>query len=462
MSSFLFSEETIVAISSPFGMGGVAVIRCSGKDAISIVSKIFFKKNLEAFDWEKLKFRRMYYGIIAENTEIIDEVMMCVFKSPHSYTGEDIVEIYCHGSIYVQQKIVQLFIDNGARLANAGEFTVRAYLNGKINLSEAEAIGDLIHSETESAHKLAIQQLKGGYKILIDELRDQILNFASLLELELDFSEEDVEFANRKQLINLLQNAIQKLDELLNSFQMGNAIKTGIPVVILGKPNSGKSTLLNALLNEEKAIVSEIPGTTRDLIEDRMIINGILFRIIDTAGIREAQDTIEKIGIERAKQSIQKAMIVILLEDVNNRNESETNEYIQMIQSINPSAKLLRVLNKIDTCKNIEKTDNADTIYISAKEKINLDKVKEKLYQIVIDNGYQPHQPMVSNIRHYNELKSAKVFLEKALKDLSSNISSELIAEDLKFAIQHLSNITGKITSEDILTNIFSKFCIGK
>ncbi len=454
-------DDTIIAISSPYGMGGVAVVRCSGKRAFDITHSLFFKKDLSKWDFNKIAFRKMYYGIVAENNSIIDEVMVCFFQSPHSYTGEDVVEIYCHGSVYVQQKILQLYLNKGARLANPGEFTIRAYLNGKLNLSDAEAIGDLIHAETEAEHRLAIDQLKGGYKNLIEHLREQLLNFASLIELELDFSEEDVEFANRSQLVTLLQTAINDIEKLTESFQMGNAIKTGIPVVILGKPNAGKSTLLNALLNEEKAIVSEIPGTTRDLIEDKLIINGIAFRIIDTAGIREAKDEIEKIGIARAQQSIQKAMIVILLQDLSDASEQSTKEYIQMIYSLNPQVKILKVFNKIDKFKEI-KSQESDAIYISAKENIHIDLLKQKLFEIVLEKDYQPNRPMVTNVRHFNELNAAKQFLNKALHDLKNNVSTEFIAEDLKFAIQHLSNITGNITSEDILKNIFSKFCIGK
>lgn len=454
-------EDTIVGISSPPGIGAIAIIRSSGKNVFKIIQDIFYTKKNKPFSADKLQHKKMYYGLIVNKGNIIDEVMLCTFHQPHSYTGEDMAEIYCHGSTYIQQKIVQLFIDCGARLANPGEFTIRAYLNGKINLNEAEAINDLIHSESESAHTLAIQQLRGGYKNLIEELRTNILNYASLLELELDFSEEDVEFANRKHLTELLSNTIRQIDELLNSFQMGNVIKTGVPVVIIGKPNAGKSTLLNTLLNEEKAIVSEIPGTTRDLIEDKLIINGIMFRIIDTAGIRESKDEIEKIGIDRTKQSIEKAMIIILLQDITQFNKNELHQNIQLIQQYNKNATVLKVFNKCDKITNIPDNDN-EKIYISAKEKININILKQKLSDIVIQKGYHPHQPMVSNIRHYNELKHAKKYLEKSLNDLKENISTELISEDLKFAIQHLSNITGRISSEDVLSNIFSKFCIGK
>ncbi len=456
------SEDTIVAISSPAGMGGVAVIRCSGKKAVSIVQRIFFNKKKLSFCWDKLESRKMYHGWIMEGDHIIDEVMVCMFKGPQSYTGEDVVEVYCHGSIYVQQKILQIIIDKGGRLANAGEFTIRAYLNGKMNLAEAEAIGDLIHSETESSHRLAIEEWRGGYKILIQELRLHLLNFTSLLELELDFSEEDVEFANRTQLKGLLEDTLQKLDALLNSFYVGNVIKTGIPVVILGEPNTGKSTLLNALLNDERAIVSDIPGTTRDLIEDKLVIKGVLFRIIDTAGIREAENEIEKIGIERAKQSIQKAMIVILLHDITQYEEDKVKEYVQMVDGINPSVSVVNVFNKVDKMKDIINIDIKDALYISAKERLNIHLLKERLFEIVMQKGYQPHQPMVSNVRHYNELKSARAYLSKVSSSLSSGITTELIAEDMRFAIYHLSNITGNITSEEVLANIFSNFCIGK
>lgn len=453
-------EDTIVAISSPQGIGGIAVIRCSGNQAFSVLQQIFLSKNKKPLNIEKIEYRKMYLGIIAENENIIDEVMISLFGTPHSYTGEDLVEIYCHGSIYVQQKILQICIDKGARLADAGEFTRRAYLNGKINLAEAEALGDIIHSGSEAAHRLAMQQLRGGYVELIHQLRNDILNFASLLELELDFSEEDVEFANRQQLKNLLNQTIQKISELIDSFQMGNAIKSGVPVAIIGKPNAGKSTLLNTLLNEDKAIVSAIPGTTRDLIEDKLIINGIAFRIIDTAGIREAKDEIEKIGIERSKQSIQKAVIVIILQDIND-NMNVLSEQEEFVKSYNPNAYILKVLNKADTRQNAGSDFNAD-VCISAKNKWNIDNLKRKLYDVITKKAYQTNQTLVSNIRHYNELKQAKVYLNQAMMGLGHKISTELVAEDLKFAIQHLSNITGNITSEDVLKNIFSKFCIGK
>lgn len=457
-----YSDDNIAAISSPFGIGGIAVIRCSGNKAFSIIQPLFFRKNKTSFDWNKIEYRKLYYGIIVENDEIIDEVMLALFPQPHSYTGENMVEIYCHGSIYVQQKILQLLINKGCRIAEPGEFTTRAYLNGKINLAEAEAIGDIIHAESEASHKLAMQQLRGGYIQLIEQLRENILNFASLLELELDFSEEDVEFANRQQLKNLLTQTIQQIQTLTESFQLGNAIKSGVPVVIVGKPNAGKSTLLNALLNEEKAIVSDIPGTTRDLIEDKLIINGILFRIIDTAGIREAKDEIEKIGIDKALHSIKKAMIVILLQDINEPLKN-LNQQIEFIKSQNPDASIIKVLNKTDLQKSFDTLKlNNDVISISAKTHTNLDKLKNKLVEVVINKGYQSHQPMVSNVRHYNELKQSLHFLEKSLNGLNNNITTDIIAEDLKFAIQHLSNITGNITSEDILKNIFSKFCIGK
>lgn len=454
-------EDTIVAISSPYGMGAIASIRCSGKNAFEIIKPLFYTKDNKPFNWKQLHYRRMYYGLIVHKDRIIDEVMICAFHQPHSYTGENMVEIYCHGSIYIQQKLLQLCIDNGARLAQPGEFTIRAYLNGKLNLSEAEAINDLIHAETESAHLLAMQQLKGGYKNLIEELRTSILNYASLLELELDFSEEDVEFANRQQLIDILTNSIDKIDRLIDSFQMGNVIKTGIPVVIIGKPNAGKSTLLNALLEEEKAIVSEIPGTTRDLIEDKLIINGITFRIIDTAGIRETDNEIEKIGIDRAKQSIQKAMIILLLHDVTQVSQQDMEKNTELLHLYNKQATIVHVFNKCDQKPDVFK-QTTDGIYISAKERMNIDALKQRLVEVVMQKGYQPNQPMVSNVRHYNELQSAKRYLEKSLEDLKKNISTDLISEDLKFAIQHLSNITGNISSEDVLSNIFSKFCIGK
>ncbi|RME15937.1 MAG: tRNA uridine-5-carboxymethylaminomethyl(34) synthesis GTPase MnmE [Bacteroidetes bacterium] len=453
------SEDTIVAVSSPLGIGGVAVIRCSGGKTFSIVRSLFFRKDKSVWNWERIRYRYLYYGIIADNNDVVDEVMVSLFRAPRSYTGEDMAEVYCHGSVYVQQKILQMFIDRGARLAEAGEFTIRAYLNGKMNLAEAEAIGDIIHSYSEAAHRLAIEQLRGGYVPMIRQLREDILNFASLLELELDFSEEDVEFANREQLMELLMRNIQKISELTQSFQLGNAIKSGVPVAIIGHPNAGKSTLLNALLNEEKAIVSDIPGTTRDLIEDKLIINGIMFRIIDTAGIREAKDEIEKIGIERAVLSIKQAMIVIILRDVN-EDEDEWEELVELVKRNNAEACVIKVFNKIDKREMYE--NKGDIIGISAKNKWNIEVLKNKLYEAVVSKGYKMNQPLVSNVRHYNELKQALYFLERAMSGLKERRNIELIAEDLRFAIRHLSNITGNITSEDVLKNIFSKFCIGK
>ena len=455
-------DDTIVAISSPYGMGGVAIIRCSGKQALWILKKIFRTKNKTPFLWDQLTFRKMYYGLIVDSEQVIDEVMVCAFQSPHSYTGEDVVEIYCHGSIYVQQKILSLCIQHGARLATAGEFTIRACMNGKLTLSDAEALGDLIHAETEAAHRLAIDQLRGGYKTLLQQLRSQLLNVSSLLELELDFSEEDIEFASRHELIQLLTATIQTIEELTKSFQMGNVIKNGVPVVILGKPNAGKSTLLNALLNEEKAIVSEIPGTTRDLIEDILIIQGVSFRIIDTAGIREARDEIEKIGITRTKQSVKKAMIALLIIDISEYQETEIIENEKMIDSIHPNITLIKVFNKIDKIPHLPSSEQNDCVFISAKEKKNIEKLKQKLFDVLIQKGYQPHQPMVSNLRHYYELQHAAKYLQNALQLIKNQSDKELIAEDLRFAILHLSNITGTITSEEILANIFSKFCIGK
>ncbi len=458
-------DDSIVALSSAYGISAVAVIRCSGTKTFSIIEKIFYQNENTVFNTANATYRKMYFGYIHENNKIVDELMICLFKAPHSYTAEDLVEIYCHGSTYVQQKILQLFLINGARYAEAGEFTIRAYLNGKITLAKAEAIGDIIHSESESAHQLAINQMRGGYIELINQLRNQLLQFASLVELELDFSEEDVEFANRHQLKSLTTDIISKINELTESFEMGNSIKNGIPVCIVGKPNAGKSTLLNALLKEEKAIVSEIPGTTRDLIEDRLTVQGMLFRIIDTAGIREAQDAIENIGIEKAFGAIRKSSIIVYLTDVNTFSENEINIDVQKIKNINPKAELIVAINKIDDCNSTLKTNIDTTFYLklSGKNNINIDVLKQKWVDIITEKGYNPHRTMVSNARHFNELTCAKTYLEKVLVNIDNHhTTTDLLAEDIKAAIQHLANITGGITNEDVLKNIFSQFCIGK
>lgn len=462
--------DTICAISTPFGVGGLAVIRVSGDEAVPLVVP-FIDKTLKG-QWLKVNGKRSMVNDGEKNTfhlspftfypnqahfctfldgeEIIDEVVVTYFKAPKSYTGEDIVEISCHGSSYVQQKILQLLIAKGCRLANAGEFTQRAFLNGKMDLSQAEAVADLIHAQSEGPHRLAIEQLRGGFSKKIKQLRQELIDFSALLELELDFSEEDVEFADRKKLSDLLQRIKTEIQALSESFQMGNALKNGIPVAIVGKPNVGKSTLLNALLNEEKAIVSDIPGTTRDTIEDTLNINGTLFRFIDTAGLRESSDAIESIGIERTRKTIEKAQIVIIVREI----REDSTDYGDL-----RGKQVIEVINKIDTINLVATTGHE--ILISAKNRIGIDKLISRLLEFASGQKVAD-RTLVSNLRHYEALNRALVFITNTENALKSGISTDLIAIDIRGALHHLGEITGEISTEDVLGAVFSRFCIGK
>ncbi|NPA44549.1 MAG: tRNA uridine-5-carboxymethylaminomethyl(34) synthesis GTPase MnmE [Chlorobi bacterium] len=449
-------NDTIAAIATPAGSGAIAIIRLSGEDAIKIVDKVFFGKN-------KLITQDAYtihFGNIKENNEIIDEVLVSIFKAPKSYTGENSVEISCHGSIYIQQKILNLLIKNGARTANPGEFTQRAFLNGKLDLSQAEAVADLISAESKAEHKVAIRQMRGGFTSDLQKLRTELLNFISLIELELDFSEEDVEFADRTQLKNLIANIKQKTEELIYSFEYGNVIKKGIPVAIVGEPNVGKSTLLNALLNEEKAIVSNIAGTTRDAVEDLMSINGILFRFIDTAGIRKTDDTIENLGIERTMQKIENAEIVLYMIDANDKNScnkiSEISEKLE-------NKKLIVLINKIDKAKAQNDTCNDfKTIEVSAKFKQNISVLKDALTDAVQFSKIDKSGTIVTNTRHLELLQKAYDATLRVEDGLTSGLSSDFIAQDIREILNHIGEITGEYTNDEVLGNIFANFCIGK
>jgi tRNA modification GTPase len=468
-------SDTICAISTPFGVGGLAVIRISGDDAVSLVSRhVEHSRDIPQKYGDSstthtlctslgMTERKATFCGFWDGDELIDEVIVTYFKSPKSYTGEDVVEIACHGSSYVQQKILQLLIANGCRLANAGEFTQRAFLNGKLDLSQAEAVADLIHAQSEGSHKLAIEQLRGGFSEKIKHLRSELIDFSALLELELDFSEEDVEFADRKKLLELLQRIKSEIQLLSDSFKMGNALKNGILVAIIGKPNVGKSTLLNALLNDEKAIVSDIPGTTRDTIEDTLNINGTLFRFIDTAGLRESSDTIESIGIERTKQTIEKAQIVIVVDDIDDydrRDVLHTSPLeIVSLGVCNTPQQVIHVINKIDIASNF-KTAN-DGIFISAKNRIGIEKLIEKLLELSCEQRVSD-RTLVSNLRHYEALNRALVFITNSENAMKDGISTDLIAIDIRGATFHLGQITGQISSEDVLGSVFSRFCIGK
>lgn len=392
--------------------------------------------------------------------------MVSLFKSPNSYTGEDVVEISCHGSSFIQQQILQLLVKNGARLAKPGEYTMRAFLNGKFDLSRAEAVADLIASNSSTSHQVAMEQMRGGFSNKIKTLRENLIDFASLIELELDFSEEDVEFANRDDLKSLVLSIQRIVERLIQSFELGNVIKNGIPVAIVGKPNAGKSTLLNLLLEEERAIVSEIPGTTRDTIEDEVNIEGILYRFIDTAGIRETYDVIESIGVSKTFEKIKQSTIVIYLFDVHEITSSELKLIVSDLQKHLNNAQLILVGNKIDK-EDLAYTENEfskfnDLLLISAKEKLNIDSLKKKLVKLFDNRSINVSETIVTNARHVEALQHTNSSLTKILNGLNSNISGELLAIDIRNALHHLGLITGEVTSEDLLKNIFGRFCIGK
>lgn len=456
--NFLNQEDTICALSTPAGTGAIALIRLSGQEAISIVSGIF-TKNLADKDTHTAHF-----GKIRNGDQLIDEVVVTLFKNPGSFTGEDIVEIACHGSVYIQEQILALLIEQGARMAGPGEFSLRAFMNSKMDLSQTEAIADLIAANSKAAHKVAMHQMRGGFSAEINELREGLLNFASLVELELDFSEEDVEFADRQQLQDLVAQVKRKVSSLLESFKIGNVIKNGVPVAIVGSPNAGKSTLLNTLLNEEKAIVSDIAGTTRDVIEDTIILNGVEFRFIDTAGIRETRDKIENLGIERAYDQIRKAAVVLLLIDL---TEETSNEALAQIEKFRASTdpneqSLIPVFNKTDQIDEVNFADlRGQGVFISAKVKANITELIDKLAATVGDYG-KADQTIVTNARHYEILKKCQTSLVKVEEGLDLQIPGDLLAMDIRETLHHLGEITGQITTDDLLGNIFANFCIGK
>ena len=459
-------EDTICAISTPAGTGAIAVIRVSGKNTLSICSGLLHFRNSNIL-LKNAESHKAYLVSIEDNNEIIDESVLTFFHSPQSYTGEDVLEISCHGSYYIQQRILQLLISCGARMAKPGEFTLRAFINGKFDLSQAESVADLISSGSKSAHDLAIAQMRGGYSSKIKELRAQLLEFASLIELELDFSQEDVEFADRGKLNNLLFRLKDEIEDLIHSFSTGNVLKHGIPVAIVGKPNSGKSTLLNALLNEEKAIVSEIPGTTRDIIEDAIIINGIQFRFIDTAGLREAESEIESIGIEKTYEKIRLAKVILYVFDITYTDIEEIKEVIEDFRDHidDDEKRFILVGNKTDLLieapKHFSDFVDMETIFISAKRKENIRLITESLIKTVQVKDMKD-TATVSNLRHYEALIKTLHDIENVERGFLNNTPTDLIAIDIKSALHHLGSITGEVTTDEILGNIFSNFCIGK
>ena len=444
----------------------MAIIRISGANAIKIVSN-HFRSKFALKDLNNVKSHSIHLGNIIDDTRVIDEVLVSVFKNPRSYTGEHVVEINCHGSVYIQQEIIQLFLKNGCRNANAGEFTLRAFLNGKMDLSQAEAVADLIASDSKTSHQIALQQMRGGFADEIRNLRQELLNFASLIELELDFAEEDVDFADKDQFTNLVTKIASVLKRLIDSFAVGNVLKNGIPVAIVGEPNVGKSTLLNALLNEERAIVSDIAGTTRDAIEDELNINGITFRFIDTAGIRETKDVIENIGIKKTYENIEKAQLVLFLIEARNRKQ-ETRQFDELQQKY-PNKKILTIINKVDLLsdneiKNLQKSTKStgNQILLSSKNKTGINQLKEELTKLVNIGALSNNETIVSNSRHFEALNNALIAIKEVQIGIENNISSDLFATDIRNALHHLGLISGEVTTEDLLGNIFANFCIGK
>ncbi len=458
--------DTIVALATPQGIGAIGIIRISGPTTFDICNKLFRTKKLKEKDFYELRSHTIHFGVIQADDLIIDEVLVSVFKAPHSYTSENIVEISCHGSPFIQQQLIQLIIKHGARIANQGEFTLRAFLNGKMDLSQAEAVADLISSNSASSHQVAMQQMRGGFSSKIKLLRQNLIDFASLIELELDFSEEDVEFADRKDLKNLVSSIQRIVQRLIDSFDVGNVIKNGIPVAIVGKPNAGKSTLLNALLNEEKAIVSDIPGTTRDVIEDEMIIDGVLFRIIDTAGIRQTFDIIESIGVERTFEQIKRSSITLYIFDIHEITATELKLIVEEMKPHLQNSELVLVGNKIDH-EDIEYTlhefrEFENILFISAKEQTNLDGLKKHLVYLFDNRTVNVTETIVTNARHVEALHNTNTALLKVLEGLNHNVTGDFLAMDIRQALHYLGTITGEISSDDLLANIFSRFCIGK
>lgn len=451
--------ETIVALATPQGVGAIAVIRLSGPDAIKLANGVFFGKDLDEQDSHTIHF-----GTIRDGEQVVDEVLVSIFKAPKSFTKENVVEISTHGSSYIVNRVIKMLVRKGARPAKPGEFTLRAFLNGQFDLAQAEAVADLINSDSEVSHQAAMNQMRGGFSQEIKILRDQLIHFASMIELELDFTEEDVEFASRDDLRILVEKLLRVIEQLISSFDLGNVIKNGVPTVIAGKPNAGKSTLLNALLNEEKAIVSEIAGTTRDFIEDEINIGGVIFRFIDTAGLRETTDTIEAIGVSRTQEKMRTASLILYLFDLGDTDMVEINRDINKLENL--GVPFLKVANKVDKANSqFLKELTAiypDTIFISAGKKENLDLLKDRIMELVNLDKFRTGNTVVTNIRHYDSLTRTRESLLDVLTGLDNEVTNDFVAMDIRRSLHYLGEITGEITTDDLLANIFSKFCVGK
>ena len=452
-------QDTIVALATAQGLGAIGVIRLSGADAISITQKVWKGKNLT-----KQASHTIHYGRIVDGDNELDEVMVSLFRAPKSFTTEDVVEISCHGSPYIIEQILKLLISSGARMAEPGEFTLRAFMHGRIDLAQAEAVADLIASNSAAAHEIAIKQIRGGFANQIKELRAQLVNFASLIELELDFSEEDVEFVKRNDLVNIINRIQAVLRPLIDSFKYGNVIKNGVPVAIAGKPNAGKSTLLNALLNEERAIVSHIAGTTRDTIEEVLHIDGVAYRLIDTAGLRDTTDVIEQIGVKRSYDKIKTASILLYITDASLiKTQDDIFKVLHEVEAF--GIPYLLIANKSDlTDEGILEilTQKENVVLISAKKNLGIDELKSKLSHIILSQRVTAADQTVANIRHYEALRHAAQALNHVLDGIAAETTTDLIALELKQALAYLGEISGEVTNDEILGNIFSKFCIGK
>lgn len=451
-------DDTIVALATPHGIGAIAVIRLSGSKSIDIVNRLFPSKDLS-----KQKSHTIHVGFLKDAEKVLDEVVISLFKNPRSYTGEDVIEISCHGSPFIQEQIINTMVKHGARLAKPGEFTQRAFLKGKLDLTQAEAVADLIASNTEASQRTALHNIRGGFSVVLKELREQLIQFSALIELELDFSQEDVEFADRTKFYALIHQAQKVTSNLLQSFQLGNVIKNGVSVAIVGKPNAGKSTLLNTLLNESRAIVSEIAGTTRDTIEEVININGILFRLIDTAGIRESTDVIESIGVERSIRKMQDADIVLYLFDVNTETQAELETALLQVQGQNKN--YIAVGNKTDLLgeeKAQQKFSGEGVLFIAAKSNKQVNVLKERLADKVVQGTIHAENTIVTNARHYTALQEVEKSLSDIHAGLENKLPGDLLALDIRRCLHYLGEITGEITNEDRLDYIFSKFCIGK